>query len=178
MMNDIERILLTEQEIEDICKRLGEQISKEYAGKNPLIIGFLKGCAPFFSELIKRISIYCEIDFLMVSSYKGNNSTGIINIKKDVDQSIENRDVILVEDIVDTGNTLKKMVDLFKDRNPKSVKVVTLLDKPSNRKVQFKPDYIGYEIPNEFIVGYGLDYNERYRNLPIIGILKKKIYNK
>lgn len=178
LMNDVERVLLTEEQVNSICKKIGEQLSKEYEGKNPIFIGFLKGSTMFLSELLKRVTIACQVDFMVASSYSGSSSTGNVIIKKDLDNDIKDRDIILVEDIVDTGYTLSKITDLLKKRNPKSIKVVTLLNKPSNRKVEFIPDYVGMEIPNEFIIGYGLDYNEKYRNLPIIGILKRSVYEK
>lgn len=178
LLNDVERIILSEEQIISICKKLGDQISKDYLGKNPLFVGFLKGCAPFFCELIKRVTVACEIDFIIASSYSGSSSTGTVKIKKDLDQNIEGRDIILVEDIVETGTTLSEVIKLLNDRNPNSIKVVTLLDKPCNRNISFKPDYCGKEIPNEFVIGFGLDYNEKYRNLPFIGVLKKEIYSK
>ncbi|NLK12226.1 MAG: hypoxanthine phosphoribosyltransferase [Candidatus Phytoplasma sp.] len=179
MHNDIQKVLVSEKEILEICQRLGDQISKDYQGKKPIFVGLLKGCVPFMSDLAKHISIHLEMAYMSVSSYHGGiTSSGDVNIKLDLDMSIKNRDVIIVEDIVDTGLTLTAIVDLLKHRNAKSVKVVTLLDKPEGRKVPFVADYVGTVIPKEFVVGYGLDYDELYRNLPYVGVLKPEIYSK
>jgi hypoxanthine phosphoribosyltransferase/bifunctional protein TilS/HprT len=177
MHKDIESILVTHDEIQSICKKLGEQITIDYQGKKPLLLGLLKGCIPFMSDLAKHINLYLDIDYLSVSSYHGGiTSTGDVKIKKDSDTSLKDRDVLIIEDIVDTASTITTMYEVFKHRGAKSIKVVTLLDKPEGRKKPFQPDYIGMTIPNKFVVGYGLDYNELYRNLPYVGILKKEIY--
>ena len=179
MHKDVEEILVAEQDITEKCKELGKQISADYEGKKPLIIGLLKGSVPFFAELIKRIECPIEIDFIAVSSYSGVNSTGNVVIKKDVTTDMTNRHIILVEDIVDTGLTLSKVVKEFKTRNIASCEIVTLLDKPEGRKVDdMEPKYIGFKIPNKFVIGFGLDYNELYRNLPYVGVLKKEVYSK
>lgn len=176
---DIERILLSEEEIIKIAKRLGKQITKDYQGKKPVMIGLLKGCLPFLAELIKHIDLYCEIELMGVQSYHGGTrSSGNVKITKDLDVSVDSRDVVLVEDIVDTGRTIVGVLDLLKYRGAASVEVVTLLDKPEGRVKKLVPKYIGTTIPKEFVVGYGLDYKEFYRNLPYVGILKKSVYTK
>jgi hypoxanthine phosphoribosyltransferase len=178
MRNDIEKILKTEKEIQEKIKQLGEQISKDYEGKNPILICILKGGIVFLSDLMRNISIKVELDFMALSSY-GNStkSSGVVKIKKDIDADISNRYVIIVEDIVDSGLTLKYLDEYFMQHNPTSVKICTLLDKPKAHKIDLKIDYVGFEIENEFVVGYGLDYAQKYRNLPYIGILKKEIYS-
>lgn len=177
MQLDIDEILVTQEQINDVCKFLGAQITKDYANKKPLLLGLLKGCIPFMTDLAKHIHLYVDMDYLSVSSYHGGiASTGDVMIKKDSETSLKDRDVIIIEDIIDTANTITTMYDVFKHRGAKSIKVVTLLDKPEGRLKPFTPDYIGVTIPNKFVVGYGLDYNELYRNLPYIGVLKKEIY--
>ncbi len=176
---DIERILLTETEIIEISKRLGKQITEDYAGEKPIIIGLLKGCLPFLAELIKHIDLYCEIELMGVQSYHGGTeSSGNVKITKDLDVSVEGRHVIIAEDIVDTGRTINVVKNLLKYRGALSVEVVTLLDKPEGRTEEFTPKYIGSPIPKEFVVGFGLDYEEVYRNLPYVGILKQEVYKK
>lgn len=178
MLNDIQTILLTEEEIQAKVKELGEQISKDYAGLNPLVVCVLKGAAPFMSDLMKRITTHIEMDFMAVSSYGSSTvSSGEVRIIKDLDASVEGRHVLIVEDIIDSGLTLNYLLDLLRRRKAESAKIVTLLDKPHNRKIDLVPDYCGFVIPDEFVVGYGLDYAERYRNLPFIGVLKSEIYN-
>jgi hypoxanthine phosphoribosyltransferase/bifunctional protein TilS/HprT len=176
---DIERILVSESQIKEITKRLGEKITQDYLGKKPVIIGLLKGCMPFMSELIKYIDLYCEIELMAVQSYHGQTeSSGNVKITKDLDISIEGRHVLIAEDIVDTGRTINVVKNLLKYRGALSVEVVTLLDKPEGRTEAFEPKYIGISIPKEFVVGFGLDYDEYYRNLPYIGVLKQEVYNK
>lgn len=176
---DIEKILVSEAEIKTICRRLGEVITTDYHGKKPLIIGLLKGCLPFMGELIKHIDLYCEIDLMGVTSYHGGvASTGDVKITKDLDASVLNRDVLIAEDIVDTAKTIEVVQKLLLYRGAKTVEVVTLLDKPSGRIVPFEPKYVGITIPKEFVVGFGLDYDEYYRNLPYVGVLKPSIYKK
>ncbi|HEX6922429.1 MAG TPA: hypoxanthine phosphoribosyltransferase [Bacillales bacterium] len=177
MREDLEDILITEEEISEKTTEFGEVLSREYEGKFPLVIGVLKGATPFMSDLIKRMPIHLEIDFMDVSSY-GNStvSSGEVKIIKDLDTSVEGRDVLIVEDIIDSGLTLSYLVDLFRYRQAKSIKIVTLLDKPTGRKVDLTPEWVGFTVPDAFVVGYGLDYAERYRNLPCIGILKPEIY--
>ncbi|MDY3041100.1 hypoxanthine phosphoribosyltransferase [Streptococcus pluranimalium] len=176
---DIKKVLYSEEEIVAKSKELGAQLTKDYAGKNPLLVGVLKGAVPFMAELIKHIDTHVEVDFMVVSSYHGGTtSSGEVKILKDVDTNIEGRDVIFIEDIIDTGRTLLYLRDMFKYRKANSVKIATLFDKPEGRIVEIEADYVCYNIPNEFIVGFGLDYNENYRNLPYVGVLKEEIYTK
>ncbi|MBZ2024302.1 hypoxanthine phosphoribosyltransferase [Streptococcus sanguinis] len=176
---DIKKILISHEEIVDAAKKLGQQLTKDYQGKNPIFVGILKGSVPFMAELIKHVDTHIELDFMLVSSYHGGTtSSGVINVIKDIDQDITGRDILFVEDIIDTGKTLKSLCDLFRERNAASVKIATLLDKPEGRIVEINADYTCFTIPNEFVVGYGLDYNENYRNTPYIGILKEEVYTK
>ncbi|MGT2713178.1 hypoxanthine phosphoribosyltransferase [Streptococcus pluranimalium] len=176
---DIKKVLYSEEEIVAKSKELGAQLTKDYAGKNPLLVGVLKGAVPFMAELIKHIDTHVEVDFMVVSSYHGGTtSSGEVKILKDVDTNIEGRDVIFIEDIIDTGRTLLYLRDMFKYRKANSVKIATLFDKPEGRIVEIEADYVCYNVPNEFIVGFGLDYNENYRNLPYVGVLKEEIYTK
>lgn len=175
--DDVKKILITEQEISERCEVLGKEIDRDYQDcKDVLLVGILKGSVPFMAELIKHIESDIKIDFIAVSSYVGTESLGDIKILKDLDVSVAGRDVLLVEDIVDTGTTIKSLKKLLSDRGANTVKVVTMLDKPSRRIVDVTADYIGFEIENEFVIGYGLDYNQRYRNLPYIGVLKEELY--
>lgn len=176
---DIKKVMISHDEIVDAAKKLGAQLTKDYQDKNPILIGVLKGSVPFMAELIKHIDTHVELDFMVVSSYHGGtSSSGVINIKKDVDQDVSGRHVLFIEDIIDTGQTLKSLRDMFKDRNVASVKIATLLDKPEGRVVEIEADYTCFTIPNEFVVGYGLDYNENYRNIPYVGVLKEEVYTK
>lgn len=176
--NDIKKILASHDEITEAAKKLGAQLTKDYAGKNPILVGILKGSIPFMAELVKHIDTHIEMDFMMVSSYHGGTaSSGVINIKQDVTQDIKGRDVLFVEDIIDTGQTLKNLRDMFIAREAASVKIATLLDKPEGRVVEIEADYTCFTIPNEFVVGYGLDYKENYRNLPYVGVLKEEVYS-
>lgn len=174
---DIEEILITEEQIQEKINELGKMLTKEYEDKFPLAIGVLKGALPFMSDLLKRIDAYVELDFMDVSSY-GNAtvSSGEVKIVKDLNTNVEGRDILVVEDIIDSGRTLAYLVDLFKYRKASSVKIVTLLDKPEGRVVDITADYVGFDVPNEFVVGYGLDYEQHYRNLPYVGVLKPEIY--
>lgn len=178
LQNDIEEILITEESLQEKARELGEILTRDYQDKYPLAIGVLKGAMPFMGDLMKRMDSYVEMDFMDVSSY-GNAtvSSGEVKIIKDLNASVEGRDLLIIEDIIDSGLTLSYLVDLFKYRKAKSIKIVTLLDKPSGRKVDLKADYIGFEVPDAFVVGYGLDYAEKYRNLPYIGVLKPAIYS-
>ncbi|VEU83068.1 hypoxanthine phosphoribosyltransferase [Acholeplasma hippikon] len=179
MHQDIEEILVSEQEILEISKSMGAHISKDYAGKTPILVGLLKGCIPFMASLVKYIDIPAQMEFMAVSSYHGGiSSSGDVKIKYDLETSVNGRDVVIVEDIVDTGATLSTITKLLLHRGAKSVKVATLLDKPAGRKVEFVPDYIGKTIPKKFVVGFGLDYEELYRNLPYVGVLKPSVYQK
>jgi len=179
MKKDIARVLITQEEVQKRVKELGEMITRDYKDKNPLIIGILKGAIVFYSDLCKNIDTFMTMDFMAVSSY-GNStkSSGVVRILKDLDDNIQDKDILIVEDIIDTGLTLHYLVDNLKTRNPRSLKICCLLDKPSRRTIQLKPDYVGFEIPDEFVVGYGLDYNEQYRNLPYICVLKPEVYSK
>ncbi|MBQ1775776.1 MAG: hypoxanthine phosphoribosyltransferase [Erysipelotrichaceae bacterium] len=176
LADNVEKVLISEEEIVKRCKELGAQISKDYAGKNPMIIGLLKGSVPFMAELIKNIDIDCTIDFMAVSSYSGLESMGDVKIVKDLDTSIKGVNVLVVEDIVDTGKTLEKVKQLLYSKGANDVKVVSLLDKPDRRIVQIEAEYVGFVIPNEFVVGFGLDFNQKYRNLPYVGVLKEECY--
>ena len=176
--NNIKKILVSHDEITEAAKKLGAQLTKDYAGKNLILVGILKGSIPFMAELIKHIDTHIEMDFMMVSSYHGGTaSSGVINIKQDVTQDIKGRHVLFVEDIIDTGQTLKNLRDMFIEREASSVKIATLLDKPEGRVVEIEADYTCFTIPNEFVVGYGLDYKENYRNLPYVGVLKEEVYS-
>ncbi|MFX3624189.1 MAG: hypoxanthine phosphoribosyltransferase [Ectobacillus sp.] len=179
MMNqDIEKVLVSEEQIQEMVKELGAKITEDYKDTVPLAVGVLKGAMPFMADLLKRVDTYLEMDFMAVSSYGHSTvSTGEVKILKDLDTSVEGRDILIVEDIIDSGLTLSYLVDLFKYRKAKSVKIVTLLDKPTGRKIDIKADYVGFIVPNEFVVGYGLDYKEQYRNLPYIGVLKPSVYS-
>lgn len=177
MHPDVEKILLDETRIKERVLQLGQQITRDYQGKNILTVGILKGAMIFLADLVRNIEVPTFFDFMAVSSYgTGTVSSGAVRILKDLDRSIEGRHVIIVEDIVDTGLTLQYLVENMKARGPASLKICTLLDKPSRRKVEVSVDYNGFSIPDEFVVGYGLDYNECYRNLPYIAVLKPEIY--
>lgn len=177
MIKDIEKVLITEEQIVKRVKEIGNEISNDYKGKDLLIVGILKGSVMFASELIKNVTVPTEIDFMAVSSY-GNSSetTGVVRILKDLDHSIEGKDIIIVEDIIDSGITLDYLLKYLKARKANSIEIVTLLTKPARRKVDIYVKYCGFEVPDEFLVGYGLDYAEKYRNLPYVGILKKEVY--
>lgn len=177
MLDDLQEILITEEELAQKVGQLATQLATEYKDKNPLVICVLKGAALFMSDLVKRMNIHLEMDFMDVSSYgSAAHSSGEVKIIKDLDTTVEGRDVLIVEDIIDTGLTLKYLVDLLEHRRAKSVKVVTLLNKAERRKADLVPDYVGFDVPDAFVVGYGLDYAEKYRNLPYIAILKQEIY--
>ena len=175
---DIQKVLIEETQINERCKELAAQIEADYQkrGQVPVIVGLLKGSVPFMAELIKRFTFPCEIDFMSVSSYDGTESIGDVRIDKDMDLSCKGREVLIVEDIVDTGRTLREVKKILKRKGAADVKVVSLLDKPERRVVEIEADYIGFRVPDEFVVGYGLDYNQKYRNLPYIGVLKPEVY--
>ena len=177
MEKDIQKVLLTEEQIQNRIRELGEELTREYADKNPVIVGVLKGVVVFYADMIRQIRVPCQIDFMWLSSYNGTNSAGM-TVRQDLTADITGRHVLILEDIFDTGNSLSYTVEHLKQKNPASLKICTLLDKPERRKpgVTLQADYVGFTIPNEFVVGYGLDYNERYRNLPFIGILKPEVY--
>jgi len=179
LLNDIQEVLYNEEEIKAKVKELGETLSKDYSGRNPLVICVLKGAFIFMADLVKAINVPLELDFMAVSSYgHSTKSSGVVKIIKDLDVTVEGRDVLIVEDIIDSGLTLSYLIDVLERRNAKSVTVVTLFDKPARRTVELEADYTGFTIPDEFVVGYGLDYAEKYRNLPFVGILKPEIYTK
>jgi len=175
---DVKEILLDENQISEIVKNMGAQISKDYKGKNLLLISVLKGSVIFMADLMRAIDIPCKIDFMVVSSYGDKSvSSGAVKIIKDLDINLSGYDLLIVEDILDTGRTLQSLMEILGTRNPNSIKICTFLDKPDRRAVPLSADYAGAQIPDEFVVGYGLDYDEKYRNLPYLGILKKEIYS-
>ena len=176
----IEKVLVSADEINEICKRLGKQITEDYKDSNNLILlGLLNGCIPFMSDLMRYVDLPVQLEFMDVSSYKGGiSSSGDIKILMDINTSVVDRDILICEDIVDTGKTLNVVAKLLLHRGAKSVEVVTLLDKPEGRVIPFEPKYIGVTIPKYFVVGYGLDFNELYRNLPYVGVLKEHYYIK
>ncbi|WP_163972104.1 hypoxanthine phosphoribosyltransferase [Oceanobacillus halotolerans] len=178
MHDEIEKVLISKEDINKKCNEIGQQLTKEYEGRFPLAIGVLKGALPFMADIVRNIEIHLEMDFMDVSSYGGGmRSSGEVKIVKDLDTKVEGRDLLIIEDIIDSGLTLSYLVDLFKYRKARSIKIVTLLDKPSGRTADIKADIIGFQVPDEFVVGYGLDYQEKYRNLPYIGVLKPEIYS-
>ena len=172
----IKKVLINQEEIQQRCVELGDEITRDYKGKKPLVVALLRGSVPFLAELIKNIDLNLQYDFMDVSSYEGTESIGDIRIIKDLDSSIKGKSIILVEDIVDTGRTIKTVVETLMNKGATSVQVVTLLDKPSRRVVDVTPDYIGFKIGNEFVVGFGMDFNQDYRCLPYIGVLKDECY--
>ncbi len=177
MKNDMKEILFTEEQLSNKVAELGARITADYKGKNPLIISVLKGSYIFMADLTRKIEIPCNIDFMVVSSYgSGTKTSGEVQIIKDIGQKIEGRDLIIVEDILDSGVTLSYLMKILKARGANTIRLCTLLSKPERHKVEVPIDYLGFEIPDEFVVGYGLDYAERYRNLPYIGILKPEVY--
>lgn len=178
MNPNVKKILISEEMITERCKELAKELDADYANsENPILfVALLKGSVPFLAELIKRVNLDIEIDFMDVSSYDGVESIGDIKINKDLDSSVKGVDIVLVEDIVDTGRTLKTVAEMLRNKGANSVKIVTLLDKPSRRIMDVKADYIGFEVENEFVVGFGLDFNQKYRNLPYIGVLKEECY--
>ena len=179
MDKDIKEILVTEEEIKTICKRLGEQITEDYKDKNLLLISVLKGAVVFMADIMREIKCQCTIDFMAVSSYQNSTkSSGVVQFKKDLDISPEGYDILIVEDILDSGLSLKHITEVLKCRGANSLKICAFLDKPENRKADIEADYVGVKVPNEFVVGYGLDYAEKYRNLPYVGVLKPEVYTK
>ena len=177
MHEDIERILIGEDEIKARVAEAGAKISRDFAGKDPIFVGVLKGCFIFMADLMRYVDIQCSMDFMAVSSYSGTSSTGAVKIHKDLSEDIEGRHLIIVEDILDSGVTLSYLKNYLMVRKPASISIVTLMDKPARRKADVYADYSCFEVPDAFVVGYGLDYNERYRNLPYIGVLKPEIYS-
>ena len=180
MENDIQQILLTEAQIQNRIRELGEVLTAEYADKNPVIVGVLKGVVVFYADMVRQIKVPCQMDFMWLSSYAGANSSGNMLVRQDVTANIKGRHVLILEDIYDTGNSLDFTYRHLLSKQPASLKICTLLDKPERRKpgITLQADYVGFTIPNAFVVGYGLDYNEKYRNLPYIGVLKPEVYEK
>ena len=180
MDKDILEILLTEEQIQSKIKELGQILTEEYRDKNPVIVGVLKGVVVFYADMIRHIKTPCQMDFMWISSSRGTSSTGKMLVRQDISADIKGRHVLILEDIFDTGNSLEFTVNHLKSKEPASIKICTFLDKPEGRRpgVTLKADYVGYTIPNKFVVGYGLDYNEHYRNLPYVGILKPEVYEK
>lgn len=180
MHQDIEKVLLSEQQIQERIAQLGEELTAEYAGKNPVIVGVLKGVVVFYADMVRKIDVPCQMDFMWISSYAGTQSTGNMVVKKDISVDIKGRHVLILEDIFDTGNSLDYTYKHLMSKEPASLKICTLLDKPERRNpgITLKADYVGFTIPNHFVVGYGLDYDEQYRNLPYVGVLKPEVYTK
>jgi hypoxanthine phosphoribosyltransferase len=177
MHQDLKTVLITEEEIQAAAQRLAAQIDADYAGEEIVFVGLLKGSVQFMADLLKHVQSKCRIDFMCVSSYgSGTKSTGRVNIIKDLSEPINDKNVVIVEDIIDSGHTLSFINKYFAAKQAKSVRICTLLNKPSRREVEIDVDYVGFEVPDEFVVGYGLDYQEYYRNLPYIGVLKPEIY--
>ncbi len=177
MLDDIKSVLISEEEIRQKVHELGEIISKDYSDKKLFLVSVLKGSVVFMADLMRAVTIPCKIDFMAVSSYgAGTKSSGVVRIIKDLDFEIEGYDVLIVEDILDSGRTLSYITEILYARNPSSIRICTLLDKPERRQVDLYAEYTGFTVPDEFVVGYGLDYNEKYRNLPFVGIIKPEIY--
>ena len=178
MLHNISHVLLTEEQIQTRVKELAAELSAEYAGKDPIIVGVLKGVVMFYADFVKNFTEPCQMDFMWITSYSGTVSTGKMNVKQDLSQNIKGRHVLILEDIFDTGNSLQYTYDHLLSKEPASLKICTLLDKPPRRRegVTVKADYTGFVIPNEFVVGYGLDFNEHYRNLPFVGVLRPEAY--
>ena len=178
MKENIEKVLLTEEQIQQRICELAQQISRDYAGKDPIFVGVLKGVVMFFGDFVKRVDVPCQIDFMWISSYSGTES-GSMTVRKDISSDIKGRHVVILEDVFDTGNSLNFTYKHLLSKEPASLKICTLLDKPERRNpgITLKPDYVGFTIPNAFVIGYGLDFNEHYRNLPYVGILKPEAYN-
>lgn len=180
MENNILKVLVSEEQIKARIKEMGQEISREYEGKDPVVLGVLKGVVVFYADMIRHITVPCQMDFMCLSSYQGTKSTGNMIVKQDMSVDVEGRHVLILEDIFDTGGSLDYTYKHLMSKNPASVKICTLLDKPERRRpgITLKPDWIGFTIPNEFVVGYGLDFNEHYRNLPYVGVLKPEAYEK
>ena len=180
MERDIQEILLSEEQIRARIEELGQELTREYEGKDPVIVGVLKGVVVFYADMIRKINVPCQMDFMWISSYAGTESTGNMIVRRDVSVDIKGRHVLILEDIFDTGNSLDFTAKHLLAKEPASLKICTLLDKPEGRKpgITLKADYVGFTIPNAFVVGYGLDFNEHYRNLPYVGVLKPEAYEK
>ena len=180
MEEAIEKVLISEEQIRTRIRELGQALTADYADKNPVVVGVLKGVVVFYADMIRQLKCPCELDFMWISSYAGTSSTGKMQVKKDISANIEGRHVLILEDIYDTGNSLNFTYQHLLSKHPASLKICTLLDKPERRNpaVTLQPDYTGFVIPNEFVVGFGMDFNEQYRNLPYIGVLKPEAYQK
>ncbi len=180
MENNIQKILFTEEQIKNRVRQLGQQIQQDYQGKDLVFVGVLKGVVIFFSDLVRAVNLPCEFDFMWVSSYQGTNSTGNMVVRRDVSADLKGRHVVILEDIFDTGNSLEFTYKHLLSKDPASLRICTFLDKPERRRagVTVKADYTGFTVPNEFVVGYGMDFDEKYRNLPYIGVLKPEAYEK
>ena len=180
MEKDILRVLVTEEQIQARIKEMGAEISREYAGKDPVVLGVLKGVVVFYADMVRHITVPCQMDFMCLSSYQGTKSTGNMIVKQDMSVDVSGRHVLILEDIYDTGGSLNYTYHHLMSKKPASVKICTLLDKPERRRpgITLQPDWVGFTIPNEFVVGYGLDYNEHYRNLPYVGVLRPEAYQK
>ena len=178
MENNIEKVLLTADQLKARIHEMGEELSREYAGKDPIFVGVLKGVVVFYADMVREITVPCQFDFMWISSYSGTETTGQMVVKRDISADIKGRHVVILEDIFDTGNSLQYTYHHLLGKEPASLKICTLLDKPERRKpgITLVPDYVGFTIPNEFVVGYGLDFNEHYRNLPFVGVLKPEAY--
>lgn len=178
MEKDIQEVLITEQQIQSRIEELGKILSEEYRDKNPVVVGVMKGVVVFYADMVRKLTVPCQMEFMWISSYEGTDSTGSVVVKRDISVDIKDRHVLILEDIFDTGNSLSFVCEHLMKKEPASLKICTLLDKPSRRKpgVTLQADYVGFTIPNAFVVGYGLDYDEYYRNLPYVGILKPEAY--
>ena len=172
----LQRIMYSKEQLAERIAELGREISADYKGKQPLFVGILRGCIMFYADLLREVSVDCTMDFMCLSSYSGTSSTGEVRTMLDLRESIKGRHVVIVEDIVDTGLTLDYLMQNLKSRGAASIEICCLLDKPANRKVEVHPKYVGFEIENEFVIGYGLDYDEKYRALPYVGVLKPEVY--
>nr|WP_311565346.1 hypoxanthine phosphoribosyltransferase [Peptoniphilus grossensis] len=177
-MSDIKKVLITEEEIQNKVKELGEKITEDYRDKDLFLLGILKGAVPFMADIMRKIDLDLEYDFMDVSSYQGTRSMGEVRILKDISTSIVGKDILIVEDIIDTGITLSYLTKVLKSRGANSIEIVTMLSKPSRRKIDLPVKYNGYEIEDHFVIGYGMDYDEKYRALPYIGILDESVYSK
>jgi hypoxanthine phosphoribosyltransferase len=177
IMSDIKEVLISEEQIQQKVDELADQITRDYGDKNPVLVGVLNGAFVFLADVMRRLDFDCTVDFVAWSSYgKDTSSSGVFRIMKDLETNVESRHVLIIEDIIDTGLTLHYLLDTIRARKPASVKVVALLDKPSRRRIEAKADYLGFQVPDAFVVGYGLDFAQSYRNLPFIGVLKPEIY--
>lgn len=180
MHNDIQKILISSEQIQSRIQELGQELLRDYKDKNPIFVGVLKGVVVFYADMIRAFDAPCQLDFMRISSYKGTQSTGNMIVRQDISEDLNGRHVIILEDVLDTGRSLRFTVDYLRFKGAASVKVCTLLDKPEGRLpgIEMQADYVGFTVPNEFVVGYGLDYNEKYRNLPYVGVLKPEVYEK